>query len=140
MIVGCAISAIVAGGLGFWGGQHFNQFTRGTRFAQMGNRGLNGAVGAGRPNASGQGGIGMRGGAVIGEVTAKDGKSLTVKLADGSSKIVILSDATTYRASSQSSLDKIEVGTKIAAQGASNADGTTIAASVEIDPLFGGRK
>lgn len=73
---------------------------------------------------------------VSGEVTSKDAESLTVKLPDGSSKIILLSKETTYRLASESSLDKIEVGTKVAVAGNTNSDGTTTAVNVEINPLL----
>lgn len=138
LIIGCVISAVVGGGLGFYGNTLYTQSQRNNRMSQFTNTRtgqFNGAQ-TGRPgNGVGQT-SGMRGGAVNGEVMAKDDKSLTVKLADGSSKIVILSGSTTYRHTSDSSLSEIAVGTKISTFGTANADGSVTAQNIQIDPIM----
>lgn len=77
----------------------------------------------------------IKGGAIIGEVTAKDDKSIAVKMSDGSSKIVIISDKTIYRISDEANLEKIIVGTKVATYDEANGDGTTTATNIEINPV-----
>lgn len=134
ILIACAITAVIAGGVGFVA--HAKLQSK-NQFANWGERGesfrmMEGKEGKGR--GMGQGMMG-RGGAQSGEVTAKDGKTLTLKMSDGSTKLVILSDTTTYRAAVESSLDKVEVGTKIAAFGTQSTDGSTVATSIEINPL-----
>ena len=138
MIIGCVLSAIIAGGAGFYGGTKYQSprsLSRAGQFAGRGTAGQNiGSSGRGT-NGSAQPGLGLRGGAVLGEVTAKDDKSLTIKLSDGSSKIVILSDSTTYRTTSESGLDSVEIGMTISSFGESNTDGSLTASNVEINPV-----
>ena len=142
VVIGCVVSAVVAGGAGFYGGTLYQkaQRTAGRGQFTAGVRGAAGQTGgaAGARNAAGSGpvGMGMRGGAINGEVTAKDDKSLTIKMADGSSKIVILSGATTYRRTTDSSIGDIEVGTKVSTFGSTNTDGSVTAQNVQIDPMM----
>ncbi|MFH1244764.1 MAG: DUF5666 domain-containing protein [bacterium] len=134
LIVGCLATAAIAGGVGFWGGKMYNQNQRGGRFEQMENRnGNRGPSGSGLPNA------GFRGGMLIGEVMSKDDKSITVKMPDGSSKIVILSSSTVYRTATDTTKDQLEVGKNIAVQGMQNADGSTTATSIELNPVMRGQ-
>ncbi len=144
MIVGSIALALVTGGVGFWGG---TMYSRTKMVSNFGNRG------EGRPMMQGQNGDSkMNGNRVAqgapgqmgqrntaGEVTAKDDKSMTVKMNDGSSKIIILSDKTVYRISEESSLSKIEVGTKVAVFGESGNDGSMTATSIEINPALLGQ-
>ncbi len=88
----------------------------------------------GRPNNN-QGNMGGRNGMIVGEVSSKDANSLTIKMSDGSSRIVILSDNTTYRMASEASSDKVEVGTKVAVMGNQGTDGSTTAENIEINPI-----
>ncbi|MFH2085758.1 MAG: DUF5666 domain-containing protein [bacterium] len=143
LILAVALTAVVAGGGGFWGGTKYSQNQRNDRFGQIGNRtgntqnsnNVTRSVGG-----SAQPGIEMmRGGAVVGEVTAKDDKSMTVKLPDGSSKIVILSSTTTYRMASETTADELQVGKSVAIQGTHNADGSTTATSIELNPVMRGQ-
>ena len=136
------VAVVVAAGAGFLGGMQYQKTKvvanfRGN-FAQGQMNGINGQTRAtGTRTGSGMQ-QGMRG-MIVGEVTAKDDKSLTVKLTDGSSKIVVLSGSTTYALSSEASLDKIAIGSKISAFGTSNSDGSTTATSVEINPVQRGQ-
>lgn len=148
-----AVVGVIGIGLGFAGGtmyakqQTLNNGPMYGNFGNFGERGGNTPRGMGAKNGNAVGnaqgntgmGVGMKGnGAVTGEVTAKDGKTLTIKMLDGSSRIVNLSDSTTYRMSTEASLDKIEVGTKVATFGSSNSDGSTTATSIEINPVMRG--
>ncbi|MEI6690564.1 MAG: hypothetical protein WCL07_02325 [bacterium] len=83
---------------------------------------------------------GMMGrGAVTGEVTAKDDKSITVKMNDGSSRIVIVGTSTTYSESAEAKADKVIVGSKVAVFGTTTVDGTTTATSIELNPALRGQ-
>lgn len=142
IIIACVITAFIAGGVGFVAHGKIQDRYQGTgrmgdnnaRQFMMDNRDDD-EQGRGKFNkGDGQGMMG-RGPAQTGEVTAKDAKTLTLKMSDGSTKLVILSDTTSYRASTESSLDKVEVGTKIAAFGTQSTDGSTVATSIEINPM-----
>lgn len=138
MIVGCMVTAIVVGGASFYGGTVYQKSKITPQFGARGNRtfmqGQNGQ--GGNQRSSGAPAMMGRGGAVTGEITAKDDKTITVKTSDGSSRIIILSDSTIYRISSESSLDKIAVGTKVATFGTPNSDGSITATNIEINPIM----
>lgn len=144
IVIACVITAVLAGGVGYVGGVKMSPLKRSVMFnsrsgqtMNLRNNNQNNQNGNGITNAPNMMG---RGGAITGEVIAKDNKSLTIKMSDGSSKIVIISDKTNYRMASESSLDKIEVGTKVATFGDSNSDGSTTATSIEINPAMMGQK
>ena len=114
------IIAILAGilmvGVGFYAGVKYQQSKVPTRhFGQGQNR------------------IRM-GGQVIGEILSMDDKSLTVKLPDGSSKIVLLSDTTTFSRSTEGFKSDLKVGNRVAAFGVTNSDGSITTQNVQINP------
>ncbi len=73
---------------------------------------------------------------VVGEIISKDDKSITVKMADGSTKIVILSDSTTYSKTDTGSRDDLNVGTQVGVFGTDNSDGSVSAQNVQLNPQF----
>ena len=75
---------------------------------------------------------------VNGEIINQDEKSITVKLADGSSKIVILTDTTAITKSAEGSKSDLSVGEKIAASGTENSDGSITAQNIQLNPQFRG--
>lgn len=72
---------------------------------------------------------------VSGEILSVDNKSVTVKLQDGSSKIVLLTGTTTYSKSAASTQTDLKVGDKVATFGTANSDGSVTAQSVQINPI-----
>ena len=72
---------------------------------------------------------------VGGEIIASDDKTLTVKLTDGSSKIVFLNDKTTYNKSDLTTKDEAKVGAKVMIFGTANTDGSVTAQSVQLNPI-----
>jgi hypothetical protein len=74
------------------------------------------------------------GGVVMGDVVSVDQNSITVKLSDGSSKIVNLTKSTTYSKTDAVSQSDVTNGTKVAVIGATNSDGSVTATRVEINP------
>lgn len=75
---------------------------------------------------------------VNGEIISVDDKSITVKLQDGSSKIIILSDTTAINKSSEGSKEDLKAGEKVAAFGQENYDGSVTAQSIQLNPLTRG--
>lgn len=142
MVIGCIATAVIAGGVGVYGGMNYQKSQVTSQFGQrMGGNRLAGDSddkrGTNKQNIGTGNGQGMmgRGGAIVGEITAKDDKSVTVKMIDGSSKIVVLSTDTTYRISNDAKLDDVTVGKTIAVQGTANTDGSTTATSIELNPI-----
>ena len=144
MIIGSIAVAVLTGGVGFWGGTMyqksrsiFNFQNRGEGRTMMQGQNTDTKVSGNRVIQGGQGQMGQRN--IAGEVTAKDNKSVTVKMNDGSSRIIILSDKTVYRISEESSLDKVAIGTKVAVFGETGTDGSVTATNIEINPVLMGQ-
>jgi hypothetical protein len=129
-IITTIIIALVVGGASFYGGMRYQQMRRGNfagQFAQGGN--FRGANGTGAP----RGGAGFM--PVNGEIISSDDKSITVKLQDGSSKIVILSDSTNINKAESGSKTDLTTGTKVLVLGQTNSDGSVTAQSVQVNPM-----
>lgn len=69
---------------------------------------------------------------VNGEIISQDDTSITIKMPDGSSKIVILSDQTKVNKSSEGAKTDLKTGEKVTAFGTQNQDGSITAQSVSI--------
>ena len=102
----------------------FGQLSNG----QFGQRGGSGANGTRFRN----------GGGIVGEILSADHNSVTVKLPDGSSRIVLLTSSTTVNKASQASVSDLSVGTRVAAFGTPNNDGSVTAANIQINPVMRG--
>lgn len=107
------------------------------------------AAGLGRPagqfggmrGAGGTGGLARgafdpeQGRPVAGEIIEKDEKSITLKLEDGSSKIVLLPGSTEFRKTTAGSQDDLNEGERVFVVGNENADGSITANIVQIGTL-----
>ena len=69
---------------------------------------------------------------VQGEIISQDDKSITVKLTDGSTKIIILADSTSYSEEKTVEKNNLIVGTKVGIFGTPNSDGSITAQSVRL--------
>jgi hypothetical protein len=130
------VVAVLVGGAAFYGGMQFQKTQRGVAFGANGMRrfGAQGGIGAG-----GSGGIGSR--AVRGEVLSNDGKTVTVKLADGSTKLILVSSTTVITEATKASDSALIQGKQVMVFGTDNADGSVSAQNVSIGEIggFGGR-
>jgi len=127
------VVAVVAFGVGFWGGTMY----KGSGTANQAGRAFqNGALAGGRT----QNGAGMRGGfgggAVAGSIMAKDDTSITVKLRDGGSKIVFLSGTTKISKSTDGVADDLKVGEEVVVMGTASTDGSVAAQTIQIRPAL----
>lgn len=75
-------------------------------------------------------------GTVRGEIISQDEGSITVKLPDDSSKIVLISENTEITKAAEGAVDDLEVGKQVMVFGQENSDGSVSAESVQINPLF----
>ena len=75
---------------------------------------------------------------VNGQIIGIDDKSITVKMRDGSSKIVILSSKTSINKSAQGSKSDLKEGESVAVFGTENSDGSVTADNLQVNPLFRG--
>lgn len=128
------VVAVVVGAVAFFGGMKYQESKAPINNASA--QGAGGQRGQGRfgGGAGGQGGAGGR--PVVGEILSEDSGSITVKLMDGSSKIVNLSDSTTYSKTDTASKSDLKTGQRVAAFGTANSDGSITAQNVQLNPMF----
>lgn len=119
--------AALVGTIAFFGGMKYAESKNPRR--QFSVTGLQNVGGQFRANGQG----GQRGnGFVVGEVLAKDDKSITVKLPDGGSKIIFFSDSTEIMKSVNGATSDLEIGKTVNVNGSSNSDGSITAQSIQL--------
>src|SRR5581483_9474994 len=131
------ILVIVFAAAGFYGGMTY-QKSRRPSFAV----GANGAVGNVAFNGAGGGrfgnrGMGFQGGAsamrpISGQIVSSGNNTITVKLSDGSSKIVDISGSTMINKSTKGSSSDLTSGQQVTAFGTTNSDGSVTAQAVNV--------
>lgn len=103
-----------------------------SRFVGQGNFNPNGRTGTSGNVRTG--GNGFLGGAVLGQVISQDSKSLTVKLRDGGSRIVLISPSTKVEKTVDGVMTDVSVGKQVMITGQVNSDGSVSATSIQIRP------
>ncbi len=133
------VIGVVALGIGFFGGMQYSNYQRAQlrgQFAggQFGGRMIGGGQGAGGNRMM------FRNGSrpVYGQIVSQDDKSITVKMNDGSSKIVILSVKTSINKASEATKDDLKAGDTVAVFGTENSDGSVTAQNVQLNPVMRG--
>jgi len=127
------IVVLVSLGIGFAGGYFFRNY-RLSKMRSNFNGQFQGRTGTMPRAGNGQGAQRGFGGMVTGEVISQDEKSITVKVADGSSRIVILGDSTTYSQTQTAPKSDLKVGDKVGVFGTANSDGSVTATSIQLNP------
>jgi hypothetical protein len=103
--------------------------------------GGNGPRGTGAGGTGGFPGGGAGGGLVAGDIIAKDATSITVKLSDGSTKIVLLAPSTTVNVAQAGTTNDLVTGKTVTVTGTTNSDGSVTATRIQIGTLgFPGRQ
>ncbi|MCX6794263.1 MAG: DUF5666 domain-containing protein [Candidatus Gottesmanbacteria bacterium] len=121
------LSLLVGGGAGFFAGSQYQKSQR-PSFGQFGARGASGAAGLRGRNGNG----------AAGTILGVDSNSMTVKLVDGSSKIVLLTAATSIDKAATAAASDLTVGERVSAFGTTNTDGSITATNVQINPIVRG--
>lgn len=130
-IIAIIVLLVVVGIGAFFGGTKYQQRKTVSQFSQRTGQNMMGRIGntAGQAN---RGGNGFR--QTIGEIISVDDKSITVKLTDGSSKIVLLADTTTIGQFTPATKTDLKVGIKVAVMGDQNTDGSVTGRNIQINP------
>ncbi len=130
--------AVVVGGAAFFGGMKYGKSGcfnfAGRNFGGQGQFGV-----PFRQSQEAQAGgsakvAGFKSGAnmVAGEIISKDDTSITVKLPDGGSKIIFLSDSASVTKSVDGSVSDLKEGEQVTVTGEQNSDGSYTAKTVQI--------
>lgn len=128
IIASIVAGAIVLTGISFYGGMKYGQ------------SGVNGRIGGfgnfDQASIERQVRSRMRTGGsfVNGEIISKDDKSITIKLNDGGSRIIFLSDSTKVMKDTEGALKDLSTGSNVMITGNVNSDGSMNAQSVQIRP------
>ncbi len=129
MIVVAVVLVIIAAGGGFFGGMMYQK----NQTSSLGVTGTNGSRQGG--NFAGRlGGQNSNFRPVRGQVLNMDNNSLTVKMSDGSTKIVVLSSSTSFVQSTKAALSDVKTGDTVNVVGTQNSDGSVTAQDVQINP------
>jgi hypothetical protein len=99
---------------------------------QMVNRTGNNTAGATGNGQRARGQTGFR--QTIGEILSADDKSITIKMSDGSSKIVLISDTTTINQTATATKIDLKVGATVAVMGDQNTDGSITGKTIDLNP------
>src|SRR3989344_2907878 len=103
-ILGGIVTALVIMGGSFYGGMAYAKSTTPSRGQFTANRQFVGAAGANR--------TGMRtGGFTAGQILSKDATSITIKMQDGSTKIILIGSSTQVMKTATGSQDDLATGT-----------------------------
>lgn len=131
LVIGVLLIAV--GITGFFGGMKYQQ-SKGFSMTdiQSGDThvGMTGLSGSERTRRNGNSEM------VSGEIIDKDETSITVKQADESTKIILLSEDTGVNKTSQGSIDDLETGESVMIFGQENPDGSISAANIQLNPRF----
>lgn len=122
IIIGVIVGIIILAG-SFYGGLKYGQSKnsfRGNNFQNIAN------IQKGSPNGNSQNGM------ANGEIVSKDDKSITVKLSNGGSKIIFLSENTKVSKMTDGSLEDLDIGSSIIVVGISDQDGSIVAQSIQL--------
>lgn len=132
LIFAVIITLVLAGGGGFYGGMKYQQ-SKSPQFPSF----MKGADGTARMGRTGQGGVGaggaMRGNSFTnGQILSIEGKTLTVKTQDGSSKIVFFTDTTQIQKTDAAKAGDLANEKYVVISGTSNTDGSITATSIQL--------
>ncbi|MCL4366561.1 DUF5666 domain-containing protein [Patescibacteria group bacterium] len=123
------VLVIVVGAAAFYGGMKYQQSRLVRQFANG-----TGSLASGNTQFRTRGGSDTNNQAIRGQIMSVDNGSMTIKLQNGSSKIVLLSGQTTVDTTTESSASALKTGDQVMAIGATNSDGSVTASNVQINP------
>lgn len=126
---------ILVAGVSFYGGTEYQKNKQSKLGLNMGQ--FNQKLGQNQEQRNGDNArIGGNFRPVVGEVLTVEDKSITVKLADGSSKIIFISEKTQINKIESVENTDIVVGAKVNIFGVENSDGSMTAENVQLNSLM----
>lgn len=128
-LIAIVVAAVIFGAGGFFAGMKYQQ-------SKMPSGWFGNFQGNGSRQFQQRGGQGFR--PVSGEIIGEDDKSITVKLQDGSSKIVLVSEKTSINKASEGTKEDLKEGEKVMVLGQENSDGSVTAQNIQLNPIFRG--
>lgn len=132
IIIGGIIVAIIFGGAGFYSGIKFNQARNSFKIGSNNFQNLTAedrlSANSGARQIRNGNGINF----ISGEIISKDDKSITIKLGDSGTKIILFSDVTEIGKFSAGAANDLEIGKTISINGRANQDGSLTAQSIQI--------
>jgi hypothetical protein len=124
---------------GFFGGMKYQQAQK-PSFGQFANGNRQGAggmtAGNGRTQTTGTGTARTGFRPVAGDIVNSDDKSITVKMQDGSTKIVLVTTKTTINKASEATIVDLKTGEKVNVFGTENTDGSVTAQTIQLNPIL----
>ena len=145
-VVTYVLVGVVAAGAGFGGGYLFRNYQLGQTRSQFARQfgvgagtstafgGRTGAGGSNAPRTSAGQMMRFGGRPISGSIVSADTNSLTIKMADGSSRIVLLSGTTKITTATVISQSQLTQGATVTILGTDNSDGSVSAESVQLMP------
>lgn len=131
-VISVVVTLIIAGGLGFYGGMKYQENKFANSFSEMRGTGqFPGRLSGQDTNTNLPSREGLE--PVNGEIISSDENSITVKLNDGSTKIVFLADSTTINKAEIGSMDDLAEGETVMVMGTTNSDGSVNAQSIQLN-------
>lgn len=134
-IIITGILVVVAGIGGFFGGKYYQASQTTNRIGQFVGR-QGGQTGAfyRRFGQGDQRGQGMN--VVRGQVINTDMNSITLKLSDGSTKIIVVGSSASIYQSTKGTLSDLKTGDILNVFGTANSDGSVTAQNIQINPIM----
>lgn len=117
---------VISLGIGFYAGINYQRSRRSFGFNQTGQFNFQGR--------GGFNGINQGTRPVSGQIIKKDNDSLTVKLRDGSTKLIFLTDKTTISKSTEGTKADLLENKTVFIVGQQNSDGSITAENIQINP------
>jgi len=122
------LGLIIVGGGAFFAGVKYQESKQSSPFTRQFN-------GTGRRMGGGRNGFRP----VSGEIINVDEKEMTVKLQDGSSKIIIFSQKMALNKAEKAEVSDLKSGQTVAVFGVENTDGSITAQNIQLNPQSFGR-
>ncbi len=135
-IIITVVLVLAVGASAFFGGMKYQQSKAPsfTSFNGQGGARMQGGQGRGTQGGGNRANGGFR--PILGEIVSSDDKSITVKLQDGSSKIVILSTSTNINKASTAAKTDLTTGQTVSVFGQANQDGSVTAQNIQLNPII----